>query len=78
MLYYDNQLNHELVWKENPSIKITVQTDRTVLFNGEEKAISAVTRDLKKSKWYISPGNFWLYKDKLLGDIYDETYPIKD
>lgn len=68
----------ELVWKEDPSIKITVQTERTVLYDGEEKAISAVTRDLKKSKWYIAPGNYWLYKDKLLGDIYDETYPIED
>ena len=68
----------ELVWKEDTSIKITIQTERTVLFNGEEKAISAVTRDLKKSKWYIAPGNYWLYKDKLLGDIYDETYPIED
>ncbi len=68
----------ELVWKEDPSITITVYTDRTVLFNGTEMAISAVTRDLKKSKWYVAPGSYWLYKDKLLGDIYDETYPIDD
>lgn len=68
----------ELVWKDDPSIKITVHTDRTVLFNGEEKAISAVTRDLKKSKWYIAPCPHWFYKDKLLSDIYDETYPLED
>ena len=68
----------ELVWKEDPSITITVYSDRTVLFEGKEMAISAVTRDLKKSKWYIAPGSHWLYKDKLLGDIYDETYPIED
>lgn len=68
----------ELVWKDDPSIKITVFTDRTVLFNGEEMAISAVTRDLKKSKWYIAPGSYWLYKEKLLSEIYDETYPIEE
>lgn len=68
----------ELVWKEDPSITITVYSDRTVLYNGEEMAISAVTRDLKKSKWYIAPGSYWFYKDKLLGDIYDETYPLDD
>ena len=67
-----------LHWKEDPSITITVHTDRTVLFDGKEMAISAVTRDLKDSKWYVAPGSYWLYNDRLLNEIYDETYPVEE
>ena len=67
-----------LHWKEDPSITITVHTDRTVLFDGKEMAISAVTRDLKDSKWYVAPGAYWLYNDRLLNEIYDETYPVEE
>lgn len=72
------QAKDKLVWKEDPSISIEVYSARTVLFNGEEKAISAVTQQLKNSPWYVAPGNYWLYKDRILSDIYDETYPIED
>ena len=27
---------------------------------------------------HIAPGAHWLYKDKLLSDIYDETYPFEE
>lgn len=67
-----------LVWKEDPNITITVYSERTVMFKGEEKAISAVTRDLKGSKWYVAPGSYWLYNDRLLNEIYDETYPVEE
>ena len=67
-----------LVWKEDPNITITVYSERTVMFKGEEKAISAVTRDLKGSKWYVAPGSYWLYNGRLLNEIYDETYPVEE
>ena len=65
-------------WKENPSIMITVHTDRTVLFDGKEMAISAVTRDLKGSKWFVAPDSYWPYNYRLLNEIYDETYPVEE
>lgn len=67
-----------LHWKDDPSITIQVASNRTVIFEGEEMAISGVTRDLKHSKWYVAPGNYWLFEDRLLNDIYNETYPIED
>lgn len=67
-----------LVWKEDPSITISVFSERTVLFNGKEMAISAVTRDLKGSKWYVAPGSFWYFNNKLLSEIYDEAYPLDE
>lgn len=67
-----------LQWKDDPSITLSVYTDRTVIFEGKEMAISAVTRDLKGSKWYVAPGSYWLYNERLLSEIYDETYPVEE
>ena len=46
---------------------------------GDETSISSLSAQLKgyKSK-HIAPGPHWLYKDKLLSDIYDETYPFEE
>lgn len=67
-----------LKWKDDPNITISVHTDRTVLYNGEEIAISALTRDLKHAKYYVAPGSYWTYNGKLLSDIYEETYPFEE
>ena len=67
-----------LQWKDDPSVTLSVYTVRTVIFDGKEMAISAVTRDLKGSKWYVAPGSYWLYNERLLSEIYDETYPVED
>ena len=67
-----------LQWKDDPSVTLSVYTERTVIFEGKEMAISAVTRDLKGSKWYVAPGSYWLYNERLLSENYDETYPVED
>ena len=45
----------------------------------EEISLSALSAQLKgyKSK-HIAPCSHWLYGDKLLSDIYDETYPFDE
>ena len=68
----------ELFWKADPSIKATVFSERTVLYQGEEKSLSPLTRDLKGIPYNVAPGPFWLFNDRLLSDIYDETYPIAE
>lgn len=67
-----------LQWRDIPEITLSVYSERTVLFEDKEMAISAVTRDLKNSKYYVAPGNFWMIEGRLLNEIYDETYPIED
>jgi hypothetical protein len=67
-----------LQWRENPNITISVYTGRSVLYNGKEIAISALTRDLRNAKYYVAPGSYWLFNGKLLSDIYDETYPFEE
>lgn len=68
-----------LVWKDDPTIQVIVMSDRKVSYKGEEVSISSLSAQLKgyKSK-YISPTPHWLYKDRLLSEIYDETYPIEE
>lgn len=68
-----------LVWKDNPSITVTIISDRKVSYEGEEVSISALSAKLKEYKnKYIAPTPHWLYKDRLLSEIYDETYPIEE
>lgn len=68
-----------LVWKDDPSIKVTVASEHKIIYKNEEMSISALSAQLKGySVKHISPGAYWLYKDKLLNDIYDETYPLEE
>ena len=68
-----------LTWKDDPSISVTIVTDRKVDYDGEEWSISALSAQLKGYKVkHISPTPHWLYKDRLLSEIYDETYPIEE
>ena len=68
-----------LVWKDDPSITVTIISERRVSYEGEEVSISALSAQLKGYKVkHISPTPHWIYKDKPLSDIYDETYPIEE
>lgn len=68
-----------LVWKDNPEITVAISSERKVIYNGEEVSISALSAKLKGyNTKHIAPGVYWMYKDRLLGDIYDETYPFEE
>lgn len=69
----------KLYWKDDPSIFVTIISDRTVDYNGEEMFISKLSAQLKgyKSK-HIQPTPHWLFNERILSDIYDEVYPIEE
>ena len=68
-----------LTWKDDPSITVTIVSERKICYEGAETSISALSAKLKGYKVkHIAPGAHWLYKDKLLSDIYDETYPFEE
>lgn len=68
-----------LVWKEDPSISVVIEAERKVIYEGEETSISALSAKLKGyNTKHIAPGSYWLFNDKLLSDIYDETYPFEE
>ncbi len=68
-----------LLWKDDPTISVTIESERKVLYEGEETSISTLSAKLKGYKVkHIQPTPHWLYKDRLLSDIYDETYPFEE
>ena len=68
-----------LVWKDDHSISVVITSDRKVSYNGEEVSLSALSAQLKGYKVkHIQPTPHWLFNDKLLSDIYDETYPFEE
>ena len=68
-----------LVWKDDHSKSVVVTSDRKVSYNGEEVSLSALSAQLKGYKVkHIQPTPHWLYNDKLLSEIYDDTYPFEE
>lgn len=62
----------ELVFTENPDVKVIVKTDRKVLYNDELTSLSAVAGALKGVKAIQGP-QFFTYNGKLLVEIAEET-----
>ena len=68
-----------LKWKDDSQLTVTIISDRKVSYEGEEISLSALSAQLKGYKVkHIQPTPHWLYKDRLLSDIYDETYPFEE
>ena len=68
-----------LIWKDDPSVSVTIISERKVCYEGEETSISALSAKLKGYKVkHIQPTPHWLFNDHLLSDIYDETYPFEE
>ncbi len=68
-----------LVWKDDPKITATIISERKIRYEGEETSLSALSARLKGYKVsHISPCQYWLYNDRSMDEIYDETYPIEE
>lgn len=68
-----------LKWKDEPTITVTISSERKVNYKNEEVSISALSAKLKGyNVKHIAPGSHWLFNDRLLSDIYDETYPFEE
>ena len=73
------QRGDKLIWKDDPSVSVTIISERKVLYEGEETSISSLSAKLKGyNVKHIAPGAHWTYNDKLHSDIYDETYPFEE
>ena len=62
----------ELVYTEDPSVKVIVESERKVLYNNESTSLSAVAAMLKGVKAIQGP-MYFTYNGKLLTDIACET-----
>ena len=81
--FYEMGLNEGdvLIYKHNETITCSIKDNRHVSYNGETCSISPLTASLLGgSAKYVQPTPHWIIKDsnRLLSDVYDETYPIDD
>ena len=67
----------ELLYEKDPTIKVTVISNKKINFEGKEYSLSALTKKIRKLPYYVAPCKYWSYKGKNLDDIYNETYPLK-
>lgn len=73
------QVGDVLTWKDDPNICVTITSGRTIKYQDEEVSISALSAQLKGyNVRHIAPGPCWLYKGRLLSEIYDETYTMEE
>ncbi|MCQ2075122.1 MAG: GIY-YIG nuclease family protein [Bacteroidaceae bacterium] len=73
------QVGDILRWKDDPNICVTITSGRTIKYQDEEVSISALSAQLKGyNVKHIAPGPCWLYNDRLLSEIYDETYLMEE
>ena len=67
----------ELLYEKDPTIRVTVISNKKINFEGKEYSLSALTKKIRKLPYYVAPCKYWSYKGKNLDDIYNETYPLK-
>ena len=73
------QKGDRLLWKEDPTISVVICSERKVIYKDEEWSLSALSAQLKGyNTKHIAPGKYWIYKERSLDDIYDETYPFEE
>jgi hypothetical protein len=58
---------------DNP-VEVEVIAERRVKYNGYEHTLTALSSELLKVDYNVRPMHYWKYNDRLLTEIYDETY----
>lgn len=56
----------------------TVVGPKKVKFGDEEMSLTAATKKLLSLDYAVAPGPYWQFNNRLLRDIYDETYPSQE
>lgn len=64
----------QLVFK-NGEAMVEIFNNKKVLFNGTVVSLTAATREVLNIDHSVQPAPYWFHGDKLMIDIYDETYP---
>lgn len=64
-----------LQYRDDPNVTATVHGINTVLFRGKEEYLMPITKRLRGVTYDIRPAKYWKYGERLLLEIYDETYP---
>ncbi|HXB06387.1 MAG TPA: GIY-YIG nuclease family protein [Puia sp.] len=57
---------------------VTVISDRTVNFRGQETSLTNATQIILDNGYRVAPGPYWTFNGRKLRDIYNETYQPED
>jgi len=64
--------------KGNNPAEVVVESENKVIYNGSEYALNSLTKELLGIDYNILPLEYWKFNDKLLQDIYNETYSVEE
>lgn len=67
-----------LVFVKDPSVIVTIVDEKKVMFQGEVYSLTGVTKKLLNITHAVQPTGYWMYEDRNLRDIYDETYTLEE
>jgi hypothetical protein len=67
-------IGSELIFKNNMNVKSIVSANKTVRYKGEEKSLSALTKELLKSENSVRGTDYWLFNNKSIREYYDKKY----
>ena len=67
-----------LVFTRNPNITIEIIDEKKVLYQEQIYSLTGITKKLLAITHAIQPTGYWLFDDKNLRDIYDETYTLEE
>lgn len=67
-----------LVFTKNPNITIEIIDEKKVLYQEEIYSLTGITKKLLDITHAIQPTGYWLFDNKNLRDIYDETYTLEE
>ena len=71
-------IGDELVFVNNPNVKVIIQEAKKVTYEGELYSLTAVTKILLNKSYDVQPTSYWTYNGRNLHNIYDETYPLNE
>lgn len=63
---------------DEKEVEVAVCSDRKVSYNGEERSLTSVAKELLGLEYNVQPTPYWYYNGKRLQEIYDETYTLGD
>lgn len=63
---------------EGNEYKAVVSSARKVTYEGEEYSISPLTAKIMHSEWNVQPCPYWYFNNRVLSEIYEETYTFEE
>lgn len=69
----------ELIFLDEDNEKIaTVCSNRKVMYEGRERSLTELTRELLKLDYSVQPAPYWSFNGRSLRDIYEEKYSYRE